>query len=184
MNRWNLQEFTAEGQTDFFGMRLNLNNFINMGSCLKKPILYAITIPGLLIIYVVLANYHSMVSKGTNVAFQSSDGKWADREVLMKGHEFEHIVVLFEAYKIECETQNAILQRITPTPPWYSPRHYYNNYQEPKWLVPYAEAYGHTKSDRYPDGCEHGGSSKEIWSEAKKRAQSYISNLSSRSNSP
>jgi hypothetical protein len=62
---------------------------------LKKTILYTITIPGLLIIFVVLANYHSMVSKGTNVAFQSSDGKWATREVLMKGYRFDDIVIGF-----------------------------------------------------------------------------------------
>jgi hypothetical protein len=124
------------------------------------------------------------LKKGTNVAFQSSDGEWASSEVLMKGLIFKNIVVSFEAYKIKCAAQNATLQRITPRPPWYSPRHYYNNYQYPKWLVPYAAAYGHIKSDRYPDDCEHGGSSKEIWSDAKKRAQSYISNLSSLSNSP
>jgi hypothetical protein len=144
---------------------------------LKKPILYTITIAGLLIIFVVFANYMSMVSKGTTVAFQSSDGQWASREVLMKGLIFENIVVSFEAYKIECGAQNATLQRITKKPSWYSARHYYNNYQAPKWLVPYAAAYGHTKSDRYPDHCAHGGSTKEIWSEAEKRAPSYISNL-------
>lgn len=102
----------------------------------------------------------------------------------MKGLIFENIVVSFEAYKIECAAQNATLQRITPKPPWYSLRHYYNNYQNPKWLVPHAAAYGHRKSDRYLDDFEHGGSSKEIWSKVKKRAQSYISNLSSPSNSP
>jgi hypothetical protein len=89
-----------------------------MDSFLKKLILYPIILVGSLIIFVVLANYHSMVSKGTNVAFQSSDGKWASREVLMKGHQFDHIVVGFEAYKIECDAQNATLQRITPRPSW------------------------------------------------------------------
>ncbi len=93
----------------------------------------------------------------------------------MKGHMFEHIVVGFEAYKIECDAQNATLQRITPRPPWYSPRHYYNNYQNPKWLVPYAAAYVDTKNSRYPDHCANGGYSKKIWSEAKKKANTYIS---------
>ena len=130
-----------------------------------------------------------MVSKGTNVAFESSDGEWASREVLMKGLLFENIVVSFEAYKIECAIQNATLQRITPKPPWYSPRHYYNNYQDPKWLVPYAEAHEHIKSGsgfKHPSRgqcANKGQSQEEIWSEAKKRAKSYISNLSSHSNS-
>ncbi|MDH3798938.1 MAG: hypothetical protein OET21_08000 [Desulfobacterales bacterium] len=172
LERLSFPEFTNEGQAEFLMIKL------------KKPILYTITIAGLLIIFVVFANYMSMVSKGTNVAFQSSGGQWSSREVLMKGHLFEHIVVSFEACKIECGAQNETLQRITKKPSWYSPRHYYNNYQDPKWLVPYAAAYGHKKSDRYPDHCAHGGSSKEIWSEAEKRAQSYISNLSSLSNSP
>ena len=160
-----------------------------MGSYLKKPILYTIAIPGLLIIFVVLSNYHSMVSKGTNVAFQSSDGKWASREVLMKGLDFEGIVFSFELYKIECDAQNATLQRITPKPPWYSPRHYYNNYQDPKWLVRYAEAYEHIKSGsgfKHPsrDHCINKGHSwEQNRSEAKKRAKTYISDLSSQSNS-
>jgi len=153
----------------------------------KKLILYTITIAGLFIIFAVLANYMSMVSKGTNVAFQSSDGEWARREVLMKGLVFEHIVVTFEAYKIKCNAQNATLQRITPKPSWYSARHYYNNYQDPKWLVPYAEAYEHTKSGWYPraslDHCFNGGCSDEVWNEAKKLAKTYISRLSSHSSS-
>ena len=168
-------EFTNEGQAEFLMIKL------------MKPILYTITIAGLFIILVVFANYMSMVSKGTNVAFQSSDGQWSSREVLMKGHMFEHIVIGFEAYKIECGAQNATLQRITKKPTWYSPRHYYNNYQDPKWLVPYAAAYKHTKSGWYPpaslDHCANDGYSKEIWSEVEKRPKSYISSLSSHSNS-
>jgi hypothetical protein len=166
-------------------MKPNFSRFTRMGSYLKKPILYTIAIPGLLIIFVVLANYHSMVSKGTNVAFQSSDGKWASREVLMKGHTFEHIVFLFELYRIECNAQDSMLQRITPKPPCYSPRHYYNNYQEPKWLVPYVKADERTESGRQPpsssDHCGNGGNSNEIWEKARKRAKSYISKLLSRS---
>ena len=158
-----------------------------MGSYFKKLFLYAITIPGLLIIFVVLANYHSIISKGTNVAYQSSDGKWTNREVLMKGHEFEQIVFLFEVYKIECEAPNTTLQRITPKPPWYSPRHYYNNYQDPKWLVPYMDANQVTKSGRQlpasSDHCANGGNPDEIWREARKSAKSYVSNLSSHNNS-
>jgi hypothetical protein len=100
----------------------------------------------------------------------------------MKGYRFDYIAVRFEAYKIECDAQNATLLRITPKPPWYSPRHYYNNYEDPKWLVPYTENDEHAKSARYRpasrDHCANKGNSKEIWSEAKKKATSYISNLS------
>ena len=169
-------------------MKPNFSHFARIGSYLKKPILYIIIPVGAFIIFAVLANYHCMISKGTNVAFQSSDGKWADREVLMKGHTFEHIVFLFELYRIECNAQDAMLQRITPKPPRYSPRHYYNNYQDPKWLAPYATAFEPSNSGWYQsasrDQCVNKGLSKEeILSEAKKKAKTYISDLSSQSNS-
>jgi hypothetical protein len=62
MRRLSFPEFTNEGQAEFLMIKL------------KKPIQYTITIAGLFIIFVVFSNYMSMVSKGTNVAFQSSDG--------------------------------------------------------------------------------------------------------------
>lgn len=120
--------------------------------------------------------------KGTNVAFQSSDGEWALREVLIKGLAFEHILVSFDAYKIQCNAQNAKFQRITKKPSWSSPTHYFNNYQEPKWFVPYAEAHENTKNGWYPpaslDHCSKRGYSDSIWNEAKIRAKTYVSKLS------
>jgi hypothetical protein len=154
---------------------------------LKKLALYTIITAGLFFIVSAYLIYMPIISKGTNVAFQSSDGEWAQDEVLIKGRKFENILVDFEAYKIKCNAQNAVLQRITKKPSWYSPSHYYNNYQDPKWLVPYAEAYEHTKSGRYPpvllDHCLKRGYSDEVWSEAGKRAKFYISKILSHSNS-
>lgn len=154
---------------------------------LKKLILYTIITAGLFCIIGAFLLYMPIIAKGTNVAFQSSDGEWAGHEVLMKGLKFESILIDFEAYKIKCNAQNAMLQRITKKPSWYSPSHYYNDYQNPKWSVPYAEAYEQTKSGRYPpvslDHCLKGGYSDEVWSEAEKRAKFYFSKLSSHSNS-
>ena len=105
----------------------------------------------------------------------------------MKGLEFERIVTLFEAYKIECNAPNATLERITKKPSRFSLRHYYNNYQHPKWRVPYAEPFEQTKTGLYPrasmDHCLKGGISEEKWREAEKRARSYIAKLSSDDNS-
>ena len=80
---------------------------------LKKLILYTIITAGLFFIGGAFLLYMPIIAKGTNVAFQSSDGEWAGHEVLMKGLKFESIVVDFEAYKIKCNAQNAMLQRIT-----------------------------------------------------------------------
>ena len=99
----------------------------------------------------------------------------------MKGHKFEHIVVNFEAYKIMCKAPNAVLQRITEKPSWTSPRHYYNDYQDPKWLVPLAEAFEHTKNGWYRpasrEHCIYGGISEEKIVEARRRAKSYVAGL-------
>ncbi len=67
------------------------------------------------------------VSNGTDVAFQSSDGNWADREVLSKGRKFEQIVVLFELYKLKCNAPNAQLQRVTrkPLSKWFNSYYYF-----------------------------------------------------------
>jgi hypothetical protein len=78
------------------------------------------------------------------------------------------------------------MQRITKKPSWYSLAHYNNNSQDPKWFVPYAEAHEDIKSAFYPPygpgHCFHGPESKEMLSEAEKRAASYYSELSAQSN--
>ncbi len=75
-------------------------------------------------------------SKGTNVAFQSSDGNWADNESLFKGRDFESIVYYFESYKIRCNVPDAILQRITDKPVIFSPQAWFDDYSDKKWKVP------------------------------------------------
>ena len=80
---------------------------------LKKIALCTIITAGLFFIGGTFLLYMPIIAKGTNVAFQSSDGEWAEIEVLMKSLKFESILIDFEAYKIKCNAQNAMLQRIT-----------------------------------------------------------------------
>lgn len=86
---------------------------------------------------------------GSDVAFQSSDGQWADSEVQFKGRDFSAVAYRFEAHRIRCSAPEAMLQRITPRPSWYQWDNWFNNYSEPKWQVPYHEPYPHTASGHY-----------------------------------
>lgn len=48
------------------------------------------------------------------VRFESSDGKWGDRELPWKGRDFEEIVYYFEKYKLRCNALDVTLVRTTP----------------------------------------------------------------------
>ena len=87
--------------------------------------------------------------KGTNVSFQSSDGEWADSEVLFKGREFQGIREGFETYRANC-ARDARLQRTTPKPKWNAFDHWFNDYSAPKWQVPYAPALPNAVRGYYP----------------------------------
>ena len=111
--------------------------------------------------------------EGTNVAFQSSDGEWADSEVLYKGRDFEGILFRFELYRTKCSPQ-AKLQRTTPKPNWYEYNSWFNDYSSPKWYVPYRSALPNAKSDDYPNlsikHCANHGYSEEEENAAHARA--------------
>jgi len=72
-----------------------------------------------------------------NVRFQSSNGEWTHREFRQKGEDFLWIATLFEAYRVKC-WPSAVLQRTTVRPTWHDWDHWFNDYSEPKWKVPYA----------------------------------------------
>ncbi len=69
-------------------------------------------------------------SKGTDVAFQSSDGNWADNEVLFKGRGFESMVFYFELYKIRCEVEDVSLQRVTDKPSIFKASRWFDDYSQ------------------------------------------------------
>jgi hypothetical protein len=49
-----------------------------------------------------------------SVAFESSDGKWGDHELLLKGRDFHEITYYFEKYKLRCNAPSVTLIRTTP----------------------------------------------------------------------
>ena len=117
---------------------------------------------------------------GTNVAFQSSDGKWADSEVLFKDRDFEVILVSFELYRAKCSSQ-AQLQRTTPKPNWYEYNNWFNNYASPKWHVPYRPALQNARNGYHPPlsekHCANNGYTKEEINAAHERAMQFMSRI-------
>ncbi|MES2676103.1 MAG: hypothetical protein V4660_17825 [Pseudomonadota bacterium] len=61
----------------------------------------------------------NIVFSGTEVVYISSDGKWSDREFLIKGHEFNDVVDSFEQYKIKCNTPDVFLERLKSRSSWF-----------------------------------------------------------------
>jgi hypothetical protein len=48
------------------------------------------------------------------IEVESSDGKWGDRESLLKGRDFEETVYYFEKYRLRCNVPEVTMVRTTP----------------------------------------------------------------------
>jgi len=91
---------------------------------------------------VVIGLWLMLQGRGTDVAFQSSDGRWADMEVQFKGRSFEKVILPgFISYRA-CASEPVSLQRVTKRPPFFSTETLFNDYGDSKWAVPEAAAIG------------------------------------------
>lgn len=121
-------------------------------------------------------------SKGTDVAYQTSDGAWADNEVLFKGRNFPGIVLGYEIYKIACNAPGVELQRITEKPNIFTVSWWFDDFSSPKWQVPLAEIHPNLVGKSYyrpkdKKHCANQSVSKEQIAQAKNRAKQYIRSL-------
>ncbi|MDK9709442.1 MAG: hypothetical protein OEL83_20580 [Desulforhopalus sp.] len=114
------------------------------------------------------------ITAGTSVTFQSSDGLWRDRESFNRS--FEGVVTLFELYKIKCDASGATLERITSKPEGFSLEMLFNDFSDPKWLVPLA-ANLPGKTDYLSPYCAQTGSTESESNLAQERADGYIAGL-------
>ena len=122
----------------FIVMRTSVSVYIKLGGfhvALKRPA--ARIYLGLLALLIAWLTWKSLST--TDVNFESSDGGWADGEVIFKGRDFAIVQATFESYKARCSKPNATLLRTTEESPynifqWWSYAH------EPKWKVPYRAA--------------------------------------------
>jgi hypothetical protein len=121
-------------------------------------------------------------SQGTDVAYQTSDGKWADNEVLFKGRNFDGIVFSYELYKIVCDAPNVKLERITKKPNILTVSWWFDDFDSPKWKVTMANRHPNLEGESYfrpkdKAHCFNQAVSKENMGKVKKRAAEYINGL-------
>jgi hypothetical protein len=129
---------------------------------------------GLAAFLVLFAAWMFGAFSGTNVQFQSSDGEWSDSEVLLKGRDFEAVLVLFEVYRAKC-SPTAVLQRTSEKPSALSLDHWFNDYSAAKWRVPYAAPLraGYYRPPARTH-CANQGSSAQELSAARERARRIL----------
>jgi hypothetical protein len=111
---------------------------------------------------------------GTDVAIRSSDGRWSDSEILIKGRRFEDLVFLFELYRINCNAPAATLQRTTPWPRPWSREWWFDTRFDRKWRVPYVED---EPADIAHLACSPGASSANPDQLARARANAFLQSL-------
>ena len=133
----------------------------------------------ILVPYIAFLSYPVVYSifYGTSVAFQSSDGRWAEAENSLKGPIFNKIVNDFELYKITCNAPNVTLQRLTVQPRRWSGEDLCNNYSDPKWYVPLVHNVPPPKALNYAPGCATRKIAPDEQTLAQKKAAEYISAL-------
>ena len=86
---------------------------------------------------VLLALWLAWVSAGTtSAAFESSEGRWSDRENPQKGHDFRTILVYFEEFKQACGRPAATMYRTTQRNP-FNLLAWWDYAINPKWGLPY-----------------------------------------------
>ncbi|HTW36854.1 MAG TPA: hypothetical protein VMD53_19705 [Rhizomicrobium sp.] len=109
-----------------------------------------------------------------SVAFRSSDGQWADSEVVFKGRTFKDVIVPeFEMYKLECSAPHATLLR-TDAIAWYDVFAWPSYLTNLKWRVPYAKP--NPALDDYHADCLNSSIAAD-WNRANAEARQYINSL-------
>ena len=86
---------------------------------------------------ILLAVWIGWVGAGTtSAAFESSEGRWSDREVPEKGHDYRMIRVYFEEFKQACGRPAATMYRTTQRNP-LNVLAWWDYAMHPKWSLPY-----------------------------------------------
>lgn len=120
-------------------------------------------------------------SRATRLSFQSSEGDWSDTAYPAVGRDFQSVVLSFELYKIQCETSDARLERITRKPRWYAPESWFNDYSAPQWQVPYAEPSPYAATGNFPpaqiEHCANTLVRAEDFERARQAARRYVRSL-------
>lgn len=89
---------------------------------------------------VLLAAWMAWVGAGTtSAAFESSEGRWSEREIPEEGYDFRRIRVSFEEFKQACGRPAATMVRTTQRNP-FNVLAWWDYAMHPKWALPYRAA--------------------------------------------
>lgn len=150
----------------------------------KKILIAVLSIPFLIFTYATVTLYiaqkangteFSYQNGGTDLTFQSSDGTWFAEEDLIRGKDFENVVVSFELYKIRCKKPELTLLRTKPRKRAWQWAWWFDDYAAAKWKVPYAEMVA--PRDVRPDNCRPDDATEAERATALANANQFIANL-------
>lgn len=89
---------------------------------------------------VLLAAWLAWVAAGSTTAgFESSEGRWSEREMPQEGRDFRTILVSFDEFRNTCARPNATMYRTTERDPW-NVIAWWDYALNPKWALPYRPA--------------------------------------------
>ena len=168
---------------------MKINNFkkpFSFKSLRKKLMLILALIPVLIFIFVTiaLAIIHinngvpfSYQNNGTDLTFQSSDGRWLDEENMLQGKDFKSVLISFELYKIKCEKPGITLWRTKKEKRPWNWAWWFDDYNSAKWKVPYKSNLPNAVVENEP--CFSSEPTSFEVDLAKQKAEFYITELNS-----
>lgn len=119
-----------------------------MNKVAKRTLITLVSVPvfifafvtiALIIVHRVKGVEFSYENNGTDLTFCSSDGIWEAEEDMINGKNFEKILLDFELYRIRCSKPDVHLLRTKDRKRPWKWAWWFDNYDSPKWRVPYSQ---------------------------------------------
>src|SRR5215471_7564057 len=108
--------------------------------------------PGMLIVglFLFVVFFHPFIYAliWPSCSYESSDGKWWDHEMEIKGRGFDDMVTLFELYKFRCDVPTVKLVRTTRKNP-FNVLAWHSYLTDDKWKVEYGVPSGKSESGSF-----------------------------------
>ena len=143
-----------------------------IGAGIPLAIFAYVTI-GLVIVHRQAGTTFSYRNAGTDLTFVSSDGGWSGEEDLLRGRQFEQVVLAHELYKLSCQRPASRLLRTKPRKRLWNWAYWFDVYDELKWRVPLVASIARTRSP-----CESRAPDAPQAAQATRAAEQYLSGLS------
>ena len=117
-----------------------------MNRYVKRTLITLVSVPLFIFTFVTIALIivhqakgveFSYENNGTDLTFCSSDGIWKAEEDMINGKSFEKVLLDFELYRLRCDKPEVHLLRTKEKKKPWKWAWWFDNYNSPKWRVPY-----------------------------------------------